>query len=88
MQNFTPLSSALGGALIGSAAALMLVGLGRIAGVSGVFGGLLLPKYGDVAWRVAFVLGLVIGGALMSQLDPALFAVRIDRGWASIAWCS
>ena len=84
MESFTPLSSTLGGALIGLAAALMLFGLGRIAGISGIFGGLLLPKLGDVAWRLAFVLGLVLGGALMFQIAPALFAVRIDRSLATI----
>jgi len=49
MESFTPISSALGGALIGLAAALMLFGLGRIAGISGIFGGLVLPKLGDIS---------------------------------------
>ncbi len=84
METFTPLSSALGGALIGLAAALMLFGLGRIAGISGIFGGLLLPKLGDVGWRLSFVLGLVLGGALMFQIAPAMFAVHIDRSLATI----
>ncbi len=84
METFTPLSSALGGALIGLAAALMLFGLGRIAGISGIFGGLLLPKLGDVGWRLSFVLGLVLGGALMFQIAPGMFAVHIDRSLATI----
>lgn len=79
MENFTPLASTLGGVIIGLGAALMLFGLGRIAGISGVFGGLLVRKAGDVLWRFAFVLGLVLGGALMFQLAPGLFAVGIDR---------
>jgi len=85
MESFTPLSSALGGALIGLAASLMLFGLGRIAGISGIFGGLLLPKLGDIAWRLAFVLGLVLGGALMFQIAPDMFQVRIDRSLLTVA---
>ncbi len=84
MENFTPLSSTLGGAILGLGAALMLLGLGRIAGISGIFGGLLLRKAGDVAWRVAFVLGLVLGGALMFQLAPAMFSVSIERSLLTI----
>ena len=56
---FTPWSALAGGALIGLAAALLLLLNGRIAGISGVLGGLLKPASGDVAWRAAFVLGLV-----------------------------
>ena len=55
----TPWSSLGGGALIGIAAAMFALLNGRIAGISGVLGGLLKLKAGDVAWRVAFVLGLV-----------------------------
>jgi uncharacterized membrane protein YedE/YeeE len=79
MENFTPLSSTIGGVIIGLGAALMLFGLGRIAGISGIFGGLLVRKAGDVAWRLAFVLGLVLGGALMFQLAPGMFTVGVDR---------
>lgn len=56
---FTPGSALAGGALIGLAAALLLLLNGRIAGISGVLGGLLKPARGDIGWRVAFVLGLV-----------------------------
>lgn len=85
MENFTPLASSLGGALIGLGAAVMLFGLGRIAGISGIFGGLLVHKTGDVAWRIAFLLGLVGGGLAMSGLWPALFAVSIDRSLLTVA---
>src|SRR5688500_2164298 len=84
MENFTPLSSTIGGAIIGLGAALMLFGLGRIAGVSGIFGGLLIRKAGDVLWRLAFVIGLVLGGALMFQLAPGMFAVDIDRSLLTV----
>ena len=56
---FSPWSALAGGALIGLAAAVLVLFNGRIAGVSGVIGGLLKPTRGDVAWRVAFVMGLV-----------------------------
>lgn len=84
MENFTPLASSIGGVVIGLGAALMLFGLGRIAGISGVFGGLLVRKAGDVLWRLAFVLGLVLGGVLMFQLAPEMFAVAIDRSLLTI----
>ena len=59
MNAFTPWSALAGGALIGLAAAMFVLLNGRIAGISGVLGGLLTPSRGDVAWRVAFVLGIV-----------------------------
>lgn len=74
MENFTPGMSTLGGLLIGLSAALVLFGLGRIAGISGIFGGLLFPKAGDIGWRGAFMAGLVLGGVVMSRLYPALFS--------------
>jgi len=85
MENFTPVSSTIGGMLIGLSAALVLFGLGRIAGISGIFGGLLQPKSGDVAWRLSFVLGLVAGGLVMFSLAPALFAVGIERTLLTVA---
>jgi uncharacterized protein len=58
--NFTPWSALLGGALIGGAAALLILLNGRIAGISGIIGGLLRPVQGDILWRVAFVAGLIL----------------------------
>ena len=62
--NFQPIDAAIGGALIGLAAAMMLVLNGRIAGVSGVLGRLLPPTPGDVGWRLWFLAGL-LGGAVL-----------------------
>ena len=56
---FTPWSAAIGGAIIGVAAALFVLANGRIAGISGIVGGVLRPKSGDIAWRLAFIAGLV-----------------------------
>ncbi len=59
-QHFTPWSALLGGALIGLAASMFVLLNGRIAGISGVVGGLFKPVSGDVAWRLVFVLGLLV----------------------------
>jgi|SRR3712207_508992 len=61
MQDFTPVSGLLGGLLIGLAVALMLLLNGRVAGISGIVGGLLTLRARDAVWRAAFVAGLVLG---------------------------
>jgi hypothetical protein len=59
MANFTPVSAAIGGALIGLSAVLLMLFTGRIAGISGIFGGLINPQTGDRLWRAAFIVGLI-----------------------------
>lgn len=59
MTNFTPVSAAIGGVLIGLSAVLLMLFTGRIAGISGIFGGLINPQTSDRAWRVAFIVGLI-----------------------------
>ena len=59
MTNFTPVSAAIGGALIGLSAVLLMLFTGRIAGISGIFGGLINPQTSDRAWRMAFIVGLI-----------------------------
>jgi uncharacterized membrane protein YedE/YeeE len=59
MANFTPFSAAIGGALIGLSAVLLMLFTGRIAGVSGIFDGLINPQTSDRTWRAAFVAGLI-----------------------------
>ena len=61
MSNFTPYSALIGGALIGLAAVLLLAFNGRIAGVSGIAGGLVTHGAGPRAWRALFLLGLIVG---------------------------
>ncbi len=74
MENFTPWSSLAGGALIGLAAALLWVGDGRIAGISGILGGLANPSDNDIRWRVAFLAGLIAAPMLyvLATGGPAL----------------
>lgn len=85
MENFTPIASTLGGALIGVSASLLLLFNGRIAGISGIYSGLLSPKAGEVAWRAAFVGGLVVGGVALFLAAPTLFAVEYDRTLPMVA---
>ncbi|MBB1598284.1 YeeE/YedE family protein [Achromobacter sp. UMC46] len=75
---FTPASATAGGLLIGAAAVLLMAGAGRIAGISGILGGL-LPARGDGLWRVAFLLGLCASPWLY-QLGAALPVVTVEAG--------
>jgi len=70
MANFTPISAAIGGTLIGFSAVLLMMLNGRIAGVTGVFAGLIDPAGGDRAWRVTFIAGLIA-----APLSAALFGL-------------
>jgi len=75
---FTPASALIGGAIIGAAVALFVVLNGRIAGVSGILGGLARPRAGDISWRIAFVAGLV---AAPLALLAALPEIRVDTSY-------
>ena len=80
---FTPWASLGGGALIGVAAAMFLLLNGRIAGISGVLGGLLKPVKGDITWRVAFIAGLVLA-PLLYLLLAEWPATQIDASWGAL----
>lgn len=71
MESSTPLTAAIGGSLIGLACAVLWLGNGRIAGISGIFGQLLPPAQ-TVAWRIVFLIALVVGAWGSAQLFPAL----------------
>lgn len=77
---FTPWPALVGGALIGLAAVSFALFNGRIAGISGVLGGLLRAAGGDRAWRVAFVLGLVLSSWVYGRVAPPA-APRIEASW-------
>jgi hypothetical protein len=81
--HFTPWTSLAGGVLIGLAAALLALVNGRVAGISGIVGGLLAPKRADVAWRLAFVLGLFAAPALYLFSGHAFYP-RIDAGFGTL----
>lgn len=80
---FTPYASLAGGVLIGLATAMFVLLNGRIAGISGVVGGLFKPVKGDVSWRVAFVLGLVVAPSIYA-LFTSVPKPRIDASWSAL----
>ena len=82
---FTPITALAGGALIGLAVSLFLLLSGRVAGISGVIAGLLSPKPGDVAWRVAFIAGLLFVGAVAALAAPELVTASSARGPVAMA---
>ncbi len=77
---FTPWASLAGGLLIGLAAALFILINGRIAGISGILGGLLRPTAGDSGWRVAFLAGMIAAPLLWMGVT-ALPPIRIEAGY-------
>ena len=88
MANFTPVSAAIGGALIGLAAVLLMLLTGRIAGISGIFGGCLSFGAADKGWRIAFIAGLIaapltaslVGVAIPDPVMPANWVVIVAAG--------
>ena len=82
-NTFTPYTALAGGALIGLAAAILVLCNGRIAGISGVLGGLLRPSAEGVGWRLAFLAGL-LAAPIVYALAAALPRPQIDAGWATL----
>ena len=78
MTNFTPISALIGGTLIGGSAAFLLVVTGRIAGISGILGGLLQPSRSDIGWRVAFLAGILLATPLFMAAGGSWPPVDID----------
>jgi uncharacterized membrane protein YedE/YeeE len=81
MADFTPLSAAIGGALIGMAAVLLMVLIGRISGISGIVGGLLSTDARDKGWRIAFLAGLVMAPLAGSLAGYSLAAPSLSASW-------
>jgi uncharacterized membrane protein YedE/YeeE len=81
--NFTPWSGLVGGLLIGIAAAMFVLINGRIAGISGIVGGLLRPSLPDVGWRLAFLAGLVIAPSLYGAF-VYLASPKIDASYGTL----
>lgn len=87
MENFTPISAFFGGVLIGLSVVLLLLTNGRIAGVSGVVGGLLASKIRDIGWRLAFILGLIAAPLLYAAVAGGVppIAVASSSGLLIVA---
>ncbi len=81
--HFTPWTALSGGLLLGLAAALFVLLNGRLMGISGIVGGLLWPVRGDVAWRVAFLAGMLAAPWLYAQVTVPVMP-RIDAGWVTV----
>ena len=72
MENFTPVSALVGGALIGLSAVWLMATAGRIAGVSGILGGAFAAERGDKLWRWTFLMGLLIGPLIVGLAKPSM----------------
>ena len=79
------ISPLIGGGLIGLAATLLLLAHGRIAGISGIFGGVLSPGTADFSWRLAFIVGLVGTGFIAFSQQPEAFEFGVDRSLGAVA---
>lgn len=80
---FTPGPALAGGLLIGLAVALLIRFSGRVAGISGIVGGLLRPVAGERGWRLAFLAGLLAAPWVYTLIAGPLVP-RIDTGWGSL----
>lgn len=93
MENFTPLSAAIGGVLIGLAATLLWVVNGRTAGISNIAGGMYPMRRGDELWRILFLIGLPVGGwigyligpSILSEVPATLPVIELPTLWLAIA---
>ncbi len=81
IEGFTPVSALVGGVLIGLAVTGLLLLLGRIAGVSGIVGGLLGARRDEISWRLLFLIGLVVGTAAHALARPEAAVFRLEASW-------
>lgn len=84
MANFTPVSAAIGGLLIGLSAVLLMLLTGRIAGISGIFSGLLNLRGEDKGWRIAFVAGLVLTPIIAGAIGYGMAPPKLPANWVII----
>jgi len=84
MANFTPLSAAIGGVLIGLSAVLLMLWTGRIAGISGIFSGLLNLRGEDKGWRIAFIAGLILAPVIAGWIGYGMVAPKLPGNWVVI----
>ncbi len=83
--HFTPWTALIGGVLLGVASAAFILINGRVLGISGILGGLLVPRRGDINWRVFFLLGLLLAPVTLSWALPGVIAApRIEASSLAI----
>ena len=75
----------LGGGLIGLAASWLLLAKGRVAGISGIVGGLLGAWNADSTWRLSFLLGLMAGGGVLMATLPEAIVAPAGRSLVAVA---
>ena len=80
MKEFEILMPLTGGILIGIAASMMLLFNGKVAGVSGIFGGMLFQQGKERAWQLSFIAGLIAGGILLFIIHAEFFENSSGRG--------
>jgi uncharacterized protein len=85
MTSFTPISAAIGGGLIGLAVTLLMLANGRIAGISGIFGGFLTFRRAEWPWQIAFLVGMVAAPLVLLAGGQALPRPAMPASWALIA---
>ena len=81
---FTPLEAALGGALIGISASIILLFQGKVAGISGILGGLFRWPVSEIQYRSLFLGGLLLGGIIVALLFPHAYDIQLERSTSSI----
>ena len=78
--NFTPLMSLIGGMLIGLAALFLMAMNGRVMGISGILGGLTNTAAKDKSWRIAFIIGTILGPFLVMMASGTTIEIRPVSG--------
>jgi uncharacterized membrane protein YedE/YeeE len=84
MTDFTPVSAAIGGGLIGLSAVLLMLLTGRIAGISGIFAGCLGFEINDKGWRVAFLVGLILAPLIAGWVGYAMPSPQMPASWVVV----
>jgi len=86
MAHFTPVSAAIGGVLIGLSAVLLMLSTGRIAGMSGIFSGLLNLRGEDKGWRIAFLAGLILTPVIAGLIGYGMSPPKLPSNWLVIVF--
>jgi len=81
MTEFTPISGLIGGMMIGLAAVLFLLFNGRVAGISGIAGGMIGGRASELGWRAAFVIGLIVGPLIVALIRGSMATVTVQTTW-------
>jgi len=85
-SSFTPVSSTIGGVLLGIAASALLLANGEVCGISGILGGAAFAPRSGRVWRIVFLAGLLVGGALVAWVDRSALALASEQSiWLAAA---